>query len=65
MLLLCGLLTAVVQGFKYSSLTNFHISCAVYAELSSISPNIGLPSNLFLKRFSTDLSITSSTVELS
>lgn len=35
--LLCGLLTAVVQGSRFSSLVNLRVSCAVYAEPLSVS----------------------------
>ncbi|BBW48547.1 hypothetical protein STN0717ENT73_P20270 (plasmid) [Enterobacter cloacae] len=63
--LLYVLLTAVVQGFRFSSLANFRVSCAVYAEPLSFSHCIGVSGNLSPKRFSTDLSITSCTLELS
>ena len=63
--LLCGLLTAVVQGSRFSSTANLRVSCAVYAEPLSVSHCTGVSGNLSPKRFSTDLSITSCTVELS
>ncbi len=61
--LLCGLLTAVVQGSRFSSLANLHVSYAVYAEPLSVSHCTAVSGNLSPKRFSTDLSITSCTVE--